>query len=923
MSLALEAILGTGPPLTSPAAAGAAETLRTIATGPFRAGQCAPPPTDDGVRWCAITSVPAAGDDAGGPLARVLTSLGGSRAQLRVRIRHDDAAGTGLYLGSADAALVGRVHRMLAPAYDCDLSTTTPGLVPPVLTGVAYRLQADLAGDVSRSSAWTGLLDLLTSVPGRWSAELLLTSTPQAELHAVSVHLDQLADFAAEHTTTTRQRSGTQSSTVVSAGWSRVQQWASVLQAHVTHAGTCGAWRVATWATAADAATVDQVLAALHGALPPREGRQFVARDLDLTDGAPPPVSLLSSRDLAALLASPAYGSPGLAVRKTPPAHRRPDTSSEQLHLGSYWSTDVPAAIGLDDLEGHAFITGTTGSGKTTTLHRLLAEVWNRHRRPFLVLDPVKDEYSNVAGLFRGGLNVLTGSELSLNLLQAWPGEDSRTHVAQVAQAFRGAFTMPSPTPYVVTQLFDAVAMQPGGPDGSELHDVRDLLDPLVTSLGYAPEAQSNIRAALGTRLNILLSPARAHRFAWSGSDMVNGLFDRPSVVTLADVVDEEERSFLVLLLALATWARARARKAPKAVEHLLVLEEAHRVLPEVGPSVADPESGSAQRVSATLLAAMLAEVRSFGEQVVVVDQSPSKVAGDVIRNTNLKITHRVVHPEDQAQVAGAIGLAAKDADLLGALARGQVIVSTRREPAPQTLRVGPITRNQTGARALPVARPQPGWPCCTDRPEGHFRAWQAAAHAEGAMALFLVACRVGGGHGVRALVHDQVNRVAQPLQTRSDCLAWAGLRRLLVRERREALLADHHAVQRSLHALFELWAARIAPSPVSAGDFQVPGVGMRRTCLECGATCNVRVPAWALYLDGPRTGLQALASPRWRDELAEVGNWLKAERIRLTRLLGPEGAVTTLRCQVHQAVRRNGLASELAGNLTARAGLT
>jgi hypothetical protein len=390
MSLALETILGTGPPPAG--SVSAAEVLGTIAIGPFRAGQCAPPPSDEGVRWVSLTSVPAPSDDSAGPLDRVLTSLGGSRAQLRVRVRHDDTAGTALYLGSVDAALVGRVQRMLAPAYDCDLSAAAPDLVPPILTGVAYRLQADLATDTTTPRARAGLLDMLTSVPGRWSVELLLTSAPQAELHAVSAHLNQLADASAERTTVTQQRSGTQTSTVVSAGWSRVQQWAGVLQAHVTHAGTCGAWRVATWATAADATTVNQVLAALHGAVAPQEGRQFFAHDLDLTDGAPPPVSLLSSRDLAAMLTAPAYASPGLGVRKTPPAHRRPDTSAEPLHLGSYWSTDVPAAIGLDDLEGHAFITGTTGSGKTTTLHRLLAEVWNRQRRPFLVLDPVQDD---------------------------------------------------------------------------------------------------------------------------------------------------------------------------------------------------------------------------------------------------------------------------------------------------------------------------------------------------------------------------------------------------------------------------------------------------------------------------------------------------------------------------------------------------
>jgi len=73
---------------------------------------------------------------------------------------------------------------------------------------------------------------------------------------------------------------------------------------------------------------------------------------------------------------------------------------------------------------------------------------------------------------------------------------------------------MPSPTPYVVTQLFDRVAMLPSGGSGMSLFDVRDMVPALISSLGYAPEQESNIRAALMTRLNLLLAPTRAHDIA-------------------------------------------------------------------------------------------------------------------------------------------------------------------------------------------------------------------------------------------------------------------------------------------------------------------------------------------------------------------------------------------------------------------------
>lgn len=876
--------------------------------------------------WLRVSALPPATATGQGPFRHVFGSAAGGLAEITVLVHHDDAQGIRFYVSGGHVGLRDRLRNQLAPG--CDIAPEAAPTPSGHAAGIRFRLQADLARAHDAAPVASGLLDRLSAVPGEWSVVVGFGSAHQIEIHEAHRAVGVLARIAAEHLTVTSQQAATRTTTTVSAVWARVQAWLEVLRGQLSQGGAIGLWKTGTWAYGADEWTLSQVVAALRGAPTAEQGRWYIAHDTTQHQvGAPEPRSLLTTAEAAAMLGAPAASVPGLAVRPAPPAARRPDRSSTRIELGTFWSTDLPAAIGLDDLEGHAFVTGTTGSGKTTTLHRLLADAWNVHRVPFLAIDPVKDDYSPVADLFQGGLRVVTGGELSMNLMAAWPGEDARQHVAQVAQAFRGAFTMPSPTPYVVTQLFDQVAMQPGGPQGTELFDVRDAVEPLVHGLGYAPEAQSNIRASLLTRLNVLLAPTRAHRFAWPDSAMVNALFDHPTVITLADLVDDEERSFVVLLLALATWARARTRTPKRPVEHLLVLEEAHRVIPEVESGRADPESGSARVASAQILTAMLAEVRSYGEQVIVVDQSPAKVAADVVRNTNLKIVHRTVSAEDQARVAAAVGIDAAEAGLLGSLARGQAVVSTRREPSPQTIAIQWPQPVEANAKVHRIMRSQPGWPCCSDSPEKHFRAWRAGASAEAAMAIFVLGCRVGSDEaaGVAARAHaaDLLRPLERSLDARSGCLAWAGLRRILVAERGFGLLPRASAVVGLLTPLFRLWENGAPATAHSAKEFGVPRTGLGVVCPDCGVTCGVRVPAWIHVAGGPRTGLQALASAGWRSELGPVADWAKDERARLAKCLGGAGADIVLSCQIHQAVRRYRLTPDIADLLLKRSGIT
>ncbi|MCI1748584.1 MAG: DUF87 domain-containing protein [Acidipropionibacterium sp.] len=882
---------------------GVDDVLKGLTIGPFREGRCAPPPVTTGYTWCQFTVLPQAEPGTPNPFDAVLSSMVGSRARLGVRIFHQDD-GTGVFFGSDDPAAIGVTRSLLSPGV---VSVPLDGApeAPGAPAGLIFRVQAE-TGSAVPAGRWPALLERLAPIQGLWHVDFGLMATDSVAIMATRRSVEALADLAAEELSVTRRLTELTSSTSESAPWRRVLDWTRVYQDELTAAGAYGGWAVTMWITARDRGVLERVQAVMRGGLLDVGERRHIGYDLTAVAGGPPPASFLSSDELATMLRPPSRATPGLMVRKAPPGHIRPRVVSQPLALGSYPGSSVRATVAVDDLEGHAFITGTTGSGKTTTTQRLLAECWNRYAIPFLVIDPVKDDYSAASGLFDGGLTVVTGQDLRMDIMRAWPGEEPGSHIAQVAQAFRGSFTMPSPTPYVVTRLFDAVSLQSGGPEGSDLFDVATLLDGVVDSLGYAPEATSNIRATLRTRLETLLSPARAHRFAWTDSDLVVRLLDRPAVITLADVVDDEERSFLVLMLTLAVWAAARARGGGVPVGHLLVLEEAHRVIPDVAPDD-DPETGSARRASAALLTNMLAEVRSLGEQIVIVDQSPSRVSSEVLRNTNLKVAHRLVHPTDQQAIAAAMGIGGENADLLGMLERGQAVISTRAEPLPQTVTVG----------AAPVLGPPhlrtlttegTPWPCDCAVPAEHYRARAAGRDAARPMALFLLGA-LGGSPSPRLLL-QRVRAELEDLSTRSGarmrCLAWAGLRYVGAACRQSGALPSSAASEGMLRDTYRAWSEGALPRSPS---------GLNPAWFR--ALADGRFPR------GSRTPLELLGRSDWGRSLIEIADWVVSRRVEYETLAAGTAVRGVLRALVERESLRHGLDPQEASDpILHRAGL-
>ena len=79
---------------------------------------------------------------------------------------------------------------------------------------------------------------------------------------------------------------------------------------------------------------------------------------------------------------------------------------------------------------------------------------------------------------------------------------------------------------------------------------------------------------------------------------------------------------------------------------HYTILEE-HRII--CAPRLGIPFEG----VIAEKFCEMLSDIRELGEGIMIVDQYPSRLIADAIKNTGVKIIHKLQALDDRQAMAG------------------------------------------------------------------------------------------------------------------------------------------------------------------------------------------------------------------------------------------------------------------------------
>ena len=422
-------------------------------------------------------------------------------------------------------------------------------------------------------------------------------------------------------------------------------------------------------------------------------------------------LSFLSSDEAALLMAPPLSSVPGYDIRVKPALSLTDTRDRAGYPIGriSEHGRVVKGSdftISKDDIRKHIFVSGLTGSGKTTTVKHILHSI----DTPFLVIESAKREYRRLLtdAKYDGNLRVYTVGDSGVspirhNPFMVLPGVSLITHIDNLKSIFYASFSLYGPMPYILEKCIYNIYKDRGWNLTTGNHQrvsiktfadcqthrfiyptIRDLIDDVnryvKDELEYKGELQDNIRSAIVARLESLAVGAKGFLFNTHEFIDIEELLADRVVFELESLSDDDDKAFFVgLMLALVSeYRQCLARESTLThtddLHHVLVIEEAHRLLKNVQTERTSEMIGNPKGKAVESFCNLIAEMRSYGQGVIVAEQIPTKIAPDVIKNTNTKIIHRLVSIDDQIAVGTGLGLEEQECRYLNQLSAGTAL---------------------------------------------------------------------------------------------------------------------------------------------------------------------------------------------------------------------------------------------------------
>lgn len=383
--------------------------------------------------------------------------------------------------------------------------------------------------------------------------------------------------------------------------------------------------------------------------------------------------SMLSSKEVALAIGLPRNSVQGLPVSEYVPFAKEVvklgNTSLDEqgkLSIGVVFEQNdeikgSEVKLNIKSLTQHTFVTGSTGCGKSETIYKLISDL--QSTASCLIIEPAKGEYKNVFGKFDVYDTNPQGNVLRINPFAFPTNMHVLDHIDRLIDIFGVCWPMYAAMPAV---LRDAIllsyryagwnldrsickysnAMYP------TFGDLKKALLYVIEQSDYSAEVKSNYKGSLLTRINSLTNGLYSSIF--TPNELSNeDLFEKNCIVDLSQLGNPDSRSLIMALLTMRLYEYRKYSNIPlnSNLRHITILEEAHSILPRCSQEQ-NMEGSNVKGKSVEMISSAIAEMRTYGEGFIIVDQAPGAVDISAIRNTNTKIIMRLPEMDDR-KVAG------------------------------------------------------------------------------------------------------------------------------------------------------------------------------------------------------------------------------------------------------------------------------
>jgi hypothetical protein len=385
--------------------------------------------------------------------------------------------------------------------------------------------------------------------------------------------------------------------------------------------------------------------------------------------------------------------------------------------------------IPIKQLCKHALIVGSTGSGKTTTVQYLLKQIADANI-PFLVIEPsMKAEYYDSLKDQFGIPNItrlILGENFYFDPLRLPDNITVQQHVSYLKSCFESAFSFTDlgisiietglyryyrkiygTKTYEVLGSAETIGIEVLKDDNGKdtqfvfpsfnhftlffVHEfLPDLFPYLKDSTSQSLPSADDVAESFKRQFIALQEGPLGRLFQMADNKALSDLkkygrmfplyLPLSAVLELNRLPDRQHQALLMAFMMTLLFEQRQNEGVVKnndgSPKHVLVIEEAHRLLGTDESGRNNEIAGESPRSKAAgMFSDMLAEIRAFGQSVMVAEQIPCKIIPDAVKNTNLKYLMRLTSAEDREFMGRSMNCTEQQQRFVNTLKTRQAVV--------------------------------------------------------------------------------------------------------------------------------------------------------------------------------------------------------------------------------------------------------